>query len=134
MTNPFIKNATLPRNSRMEWIPLDQGCGPMIARLTLVELAAALGATPDELVAAPAAVPHEAPLVARLNDLPALAEIGSVAVLGGLPGWAVGVARIGQESFVAFSRANGAGGVVALHATMDEAAGTLTIGAGTGAH
>jgi hypothetical protein len=134
MTNPFIKNATLPRNSRMEWIALDQGQGPMIARLTLVELAAALGATPDELVAAPAAAPHEVPLVARLADLPALAEVGNVAILGEAPGKAVGVARIGQESFVAFAKGKSEGEIVALSATLDPSSERLTIGGGTSAH
>ncbi len=134
MTNPSIKNATLPRNSRIAWIALDQGRGPMIATLTLAELAGALGSTPDALVAARQAAPGARPLVAALDDLPALAEVGSVALLDGLPGMSVGLARIGQESFVAFAKPKGTGGLVALSATLDPESGRLTIGSETGAH
>jgi len=134
MTNPSIKNATLPRNSRMAWLALGQGRGPMIATLTLAELAAAVGGTPDALVAAPHAAPEAQPLVADLADLPALAEVGSVALLDGLPGQSVGVARIGQESFVAFTKRKGTGELVALSATLDPHSGSLIIGQGTGAH
>jgi hypothetical protein len=134
MRDPIQSSTTLPRNSRMEWIALGQGQGPMIAKVTLVELAAALGAAPDALVAAPAAASGEPPLVASLEDLPALAEVGNVAVLSGLPGRSVAVARIGREGFVAFVRAKTGGALGALAATFDPAAGTLTLGEGAGAH
>jgi hypothetical protein len=134
MTNPSIKNTSLPRNSRMEWIALGQGRGPMIAKLTLAELAAALGSTPEALVAACQVASEVRPLVADLDDLPALAEVGSVALLVGLPGMSVGLARIGQESFVAFAKPKGAGVLVALPATLDAQSGKLTIGGGSGTH
>jgi hypothetical protein len=134
MTNPSIKNATLPRNSRVEWIALGQGVGPMIANLTLAELAAALGSTPEALVGARPAPSDGRPLVATLADLPALAEVGSVALLDGLPGMSVGVARIGQESFVAFAKPKGAGALLALSATLDSESGRLMIGGTAGTH
>ena len=134
MTNPSIKNATLPSNSRIAWIALDQGRGPMIATLTLAELAAALGSTPDRLVMARQGVAGTQPLVVPLTDLPALAEVGSVALLDELPEVSVGVARIGQESFVAFAKPKEKGELVALSASLDPESGRLTIGGDTRAN
>jgi hypothetical protein len=134
MTNPFIKNATLPRNSRMEWIALDHGRGPMIAKVTLAEVATALAAAPESLVSAAQAAPWPEPLAASLPGLPELAEIGSVARLVATSGHAVAIARIGAESFVAFARLEPEGAPVALTVTFDPATERLTVGDGTGAH
>jgi hypothetical protein len=134
MRDPIQTSATLPRNSRMEWITLGQGRGPVIAKLTLAELAAALDTTPEALVAAPAAAADAPRLVASLDTLPALAEVGSVAVLGGLTDRSVAVARIGRESFVAFTRTKAGGVLAAVAATFDAEEERLTLGGGTGAH
>lgn len=133
MTNPFIKNSTLPRNSRMEWISLDQGRGPMIARVTLVEVAAALATIPELLVSAAHSAPWPEPLAASLVDLPELAEVGSVARLVATSDNAVAIARIGAESFVAFARLGQEGVPVALAVAFDPVTERLTIGEATAA-
>jgi len=121
-----------PASSEVQWIALDHGHGRVVARRTLTALAKIVESTASELPHAVTSGLHGPPVTVRLDEVPQLADIGSVAELQPRPGQRIGVARVGRSSFVAFARVKSsvsADGeeLVELDVRVDEEAGTITL-------
>ena len=114
-------SVTPARRPSIEWITLDSDHSKVIARPTLNALRALLEEKPaPELTGE---------LIIRLVDFPSLDNCGGIARASDA---AVGIARIGRESFVAFTRIPGGEEppqMVELVVAFDEVNGTLAISA-----